>query len=101
MRTRGPTARPTGPYSRQGGSDHRDCEERADHDEDELSHGGHMMIFRTPHCTGKECRHNFECEDGYDQHIDGVLFTNFGQEGEKDCFVSRQTGCPFCALYAS
>lgn len=54
-------------------------------DEDEPNHGGHLMIFKTPHCTGRDGKPNFKCE-GYDQHIDGVLFTNFGQEGESDRF---------------
>ena len=59
-----------------------------DDDEDNPYHGGHLMIYKTPHCSGR--RASWAC-DGYTHHIEGALFTHFGQEGEKDRFVSYLT----------
>ena len=56
-------------------------------DEDEPYHGGHIWIYRTPHCTGREGTWRFECE-GYPHHIEGVAFYHFGQEGKRSRFVS-------------
>lgn len=56
-------------------------------DTEEPYHGGHLMIYKTPHCIGIEGRPSFEC-DGHAHRIEGVAFYHFGQEGIRSRYVS-------------